>query len=83
MAGAAMNRNQASDYAALVAAAQSDPERVRLCAAWITEAFDRFYDEFLRLTWLAKAAFENRDPPASVAHAKRRLRLYNATVQEL
>ncbi|MGH9641288.1 MAG: isocitrate dehydrogenase kinase/phosphatase AceK regulatory subunit [Terriglobales bacterium] len=78
-----MNRNQASDYAALVTAAQSDPERVRLCAAWITEAFDRFYDEFLRLTWLAKAAFENRDAPASVAHAKRRLRLYNATVQEL
>ena len=64
-------------------AATSDYERIKLSAEWIGTVFDQFYDEFLRLTWLAKAAFENRDAPASVAHAKKRLGLYNATVYAL
>jgi isocitrate dehydrogenase kinase/phosphatase len=71
------------DYAALVASASSDRERVELSAEWIGGVFDRFYDEFLSLTWMAKSAFEDRDAPASVAHAKRRLGLYNATVYAL
>jgi isocitrate dehydrogenase kinase/phosphatase len=71
------------DYAKLVAAAKSERERIELCAEWIGSVFDQFYAEFLRLTWLAKSSFENRDPPASVAHAKRRLGLYNATVYAL
>ena len=71
------------DYAALVASASSDRERVELSAEWIGSVFDRFYDEFLSLTWMAKSAFEDRDAPASVAHAKRRLGLYNATVYAL
>ena len=72
-----------TDYAALVASAESERARVKLSAAWIASVFDEFYEEFLKLTWLAKASFENRDPPASVAHAKRRLGLYNATVYAL
>jgi len=39
--------------------------------------------DFLKLTWSAKAAFENRDYPGSVACAKKRLGLYNATVYAL
>lgn len=74
---------QETDYAALVTAAGTDHERVELAAEWIGNVFDRFYDEFLQLTWLAKTAFESRDAPASVAHAKRRLGLYNATVYAL
>jgi len=74
---------QMTDYAALVAAARSERERVALTAEWIGSVFDQFYDEFLNLTWLAKSAFENRDPPASVANAKKRLGLYNATVYAL
>jgi len=74
---------EVTDYAALVAAAKSQHERVELTAEWIGSVFDRFYAEFLSLTWLAKTAFENRDPPASVAHAKKRLGLYNATVYAL
>jgi isocitrate dehydrogenase kinase/phosphatase len=74
---------QVTDYAALVAAARSERERVALTAEWIGSVFDQFYDEFLNLTWLAKSAFENRDPPASVANAKKRLGLYNATVYAL
>ena len=66
-----------------MSAATSERERIKLSAEWIGSVFDQFYDEFLRLTWLAKAAFENRDPPASVAHAKKRLGLYNATVYAL
>ncbi len=73
----------ATDYAALVASAKSERERVALCAAWIADVFTRFYEEFLNLTWLAKEAFESRDPPASVAHAKKRLGLYNVTVYAL
>ena len=74
---------QDADYATLVAAAQDERERIALTAEWIGGVFDRFYDEFLNLTWLAKSAFEHRDAPASVAHAKRRLGLYNATVYAL
>jgi isocitrate dehydrogenase kinase/phosphatase len=71
------------DHAAGVSAAATETERIRLCAAWIADVFLRFYDEFLRLTWAAKTAFERRDPPASVAHARRRLGLYNTTVYAL
>jgi isocitrate dehydrogenase kinase/phosphatase len=74
---------EAIDYAAVVASAPSERERVELSAAWIASVFDRFYAEFLQLTWLAKTAFENRDAPASVALAKQRLGLYNATVYAL
>ena len=74
---------QVTDYASLVRAADTERERVELTAEWIGDVFDRFYDEFLKLTWMAKTAFEDRDPPASVAHAKKRLGLYNATVYPL
>jgi isocitrate dehydrogenase kinase/phosphatase len=73
----------AGDYAARVASADSEPARVQLSAEWIARVFDQFYEEFLKLTWLAKTAFENRDHPASVAHAKKRLGLYNFTVYAL
>jgi len=73
----------ASDYAALVSSADTERERVALSAVWVAAVFTRFYEEFLTLTWLAKEAFENRDPQASVAHAKKRLGLYNATVYAL
>ena len=74
---------QVTDYAALLAAARSERERVDLTAEWIGNVFDQFYHEFLNLTWLAKSAFENRDPQTSVANAKKRLGLYNATVYAL
>jgi isocitrate dehydrogenase kinase/phosphatase len=73
----------APDYPARIAAAGSDGARVTLTAEWIRSVFEGFYAEFLRLTWLAKSAFEARDHPAAVASAKRRLGLYNATVYAL
>jgi isocitrate dehydrogenase kinase/phosphatase len=74
---------QPADYPQMIAAASSERVRVQLAAAWIHSVFDQFYQEFLRLTWSAKSAFETRDYAASVASAKKRLGLYNATVYAL
>ena len=71
------------DYAARLASAASERSRVELTAAWILSVFDGFYEEFVKLTWAAKAAFETRDHPTAVANARRRLGLYNATVYPL
>ena len=51
-------RSERVDYAVAIAAAQSERGRLELTAEWILSVFDDFYDEFLRLTWAAKAAFE-------------------------
>jgi isocitrate dehydrogenase kinase/phosphatase len=74
---------QPADYPQMLAAATSERVRVQLAASWIHSVFDQFYQDFLQLTWSAKAAFETRDYVASVASAKRRLGLYNATVYAL
>ena len=74
---------QAVDYPQLIAATSSERARIELTATWIRCVFDQFYSEFLKLTWSAKTAFENRDHQASVACAKKRLGLYNATVYAL
>jgi len=70
-------------FPTLLAVAVGDVERTRLVAAWIFSTFEGFYAEFRRLTWLAKTAFEARDPAAAVAYARTRLGLYNATVYAL
>jgi isocitrate dehydrogenase kinase/phosphatase len=70
-------------FATLLAAAATDDQRTRIVAAWIFESFEGFFAEFRRLTWLAKTAFEARDPAAAVANARTRLGLYNATVYAL
>src|SRR5690348_6083878 len=69
--------------AAMLSVAVEDAERTRLVAEWIFSTFESFYAEFRRLTWLAKTAFETRDPAAAVANARTRLGLYNATVYAL
>ena len=73
----------AVDFPSRIAAARSDRARIELTASWVGSVFERVYEEFIRLTWLAKTAFETRDHPAAVAHAKERLGLYNATVYAL
>jgi isocitrate dehydrogenase kinase/phosphatase len=74
---------QPADYPQMIAAATSERVRIQLAAAWIHRVFDQFYEDFLKLTWSAKAAFETRDYAVSVASAKKRLGLYNATVYAL
>jgi isocitrate dehydrogenase kinase/phosphatase len=70
-------------YPDLIGATRTEAERIKLAAGWILGDFERFYEEFQQLTWLAKTAFEFRDHPAAVAHAKRRLGLYYTTVYSL
>src|SRR5438045_6899535 len=72
-----------ADYATRLASAAREPGRVELTAEWILSVFDSFYAEFLKLTWAAKAAFQSRDHPTSIANARRRLGLYNATAYQL
>jgi isocitrate dehydrogenase kinase/phosphatase len=82
-AGGSATASPCSDYAARLAAAAEEQTRIELTAAWILSVFDSFYAEFFQLTWAAKAAFERRDHPAAVSHARVRLGLYNATVYPL
>lgn len=70
-------------FATQLSAAAAAHERTQLVAVWIFDSFVSFYAEFQRLTWLAKTAFEVRDPAAAVAHARTRLGLYDATVNAL
>ena len=75
--------SRSNDLGARLASTAHEAQRIELTAEWILGVFDSFYDEFLRLTWAAKAAFENRDHPMAVSNARRRLGLYNATVYPL
>jgi isocitrate dehydrogenase kinase/phosphatase len=70
-------------FPALIAAASSDGVRNELVGAWILCSFERFYETFRRLTWLAKTAFETREHPAAVAHARTRLGLYDKNIYAL
>ena len=65
------------------ATAPSDEAHAEIVAASILGSFERFYDEFRKLTWLAKTSFEARDHAAAVAHARTRLGLYNQFVYAL
>jgi isocitrate dehydrogenase kinase/phosphatase len=66
-----------------IAQAPSDAARSGIVANWILQAFETFFADFRRLTWLAKAEFEACDHAAAVAHARTRLGHYNATVYAL
>jgi isocitrate dehydrogenase kinase/phosphatase len=70
-------------FAALIATASSDVVRNELVGAWILGSFERFYETFRHLTWLARTAFETREHPAAVAHARTRLGLYDKNVSAL
>jgi len=82
-ASALVSGSARRDYAARLMSAEGERARIALTAEWILSVFDSFYEEFLRLTWAAKAAFESRDHPTAIANARKRLGLYNATVYPL
>ncbi len=73
----------ADDHRARLVAARCDRTRAEATSGWIFDSFEHFYDEFRRLTWLAKSCFEERDHATAVAHARRRLGLYNTRVHRL
>ena len=71
-----------ADYAALIARAATEPERIQLAADWILQAFDTYFRESRRIPQLAKEAFEQRDPQRSLALSKKRLSSYIAGILE-
>jgi isocitrate dehydrogenase kinase/phosphatase len=64
-------------------AAASEAERIESVAALIHGGFTDYYRRFRQIAGLAKAAFEARDWPASIALSQERLGIYGATVETL
>ena len=75
--------DRSSDYADRIAAAHSIEERTDLAARWILAEFDAYYVESRNIPNLAKAAFERRDPAASLDLSLRRLSVYSVSVHAL
>ena len=74
---------QGRDYASRIAAVESIDERADLAARWILAEFDAYYVESRNIPTLAKAAFERRDPAASLDLSLRRLSVYSVSVHTL
>lgn len=84
MSGAVVQHGpEDAEWARAIAAASTEAQRIDLAARWILDRFDRFYAESRRVPWLAKAAFERRDHPTTVALSKVRMSLYNISIDTL
>jgi isocitrate dehydrogenase kinase/phosphatase len=70
----------AASYPRRIAAAGDVPEKVRLAAHWILREFEAYYAESRAIPDLAKQAFEARDPKTSLALSRRRLSIYNESI---
>ncbi len=75
--------HRSPDYADRIAAARSTEERTDLAARWVLAEFDAYYVESRNIPNLAKAAFERRDPAASLDLSLRRLSVYSVSVHTL
>ncbi|HSS64219.1 MAG TPA: isocitrate dehydrogenase kinase/phosphatase AceK regulatory subunit [Gammaproteobacteria bacterium] len=72
-----------ADHADHIANARSEDERIELAARWILDQFDDYYTESRNIPWLAKEAFERRDPPRSIQLSKRRLSMYSECINTM
>lgn len=63
--------------------ARSEEEKIELTARWILDRFDAYYVESRNIPWLAKQAFERRDPPTSIWLSKRRLSMYSDCINAM
>ncbi len=66
-----------------IAEAESEEQRIELTARWILDQFDAYYVESRNIPWLAKQAFERRDPTTSVWLSKRRLSMYSDCINTM
>ena len=71
------------DYGRLLERPASEEQAASLTADWILQEFDLYYRESRKIPGLAKAAFEHRDPAASVALSKSRLSMYSVSITAL
>jgi isocitrate dehydrogenase kinase/phosphatase len=67
----------------LIRRAKSDAEKALLTAKWILQEFEVYYLESRAIPALAQRAFERRDPKTSLALSKKRLSIYNESINEL
>ncbi|MEJ2379995.1 MAG: bifunctional isocitrate dehydrogenase kinase/phosphatase [Gammaproteobacteria bacterium] len=67
----------------LMRRSDTDAEKIRLTAKWILQEFEVYYYDSRAIPALAQQAFENRDPNTSVALSKKRLSVYNESINEL
>lgn len=63
-----------------IAGASTEDGKIALTARWILRQFDDYYRESRNIPWLAKQAFERRDPPTSIWLSKRRLSMYSECI---
>ncbi len=71
------------DRAEHIANAGTEDEQIELTTRWILEHFDAYYTESRNIPWLAKEAFERRDPPTSIWLSKRRLSMYSECINTM
>lgn len=58
-------------------------ETPRFTAQSILDEFDAYYAESREIPWLARRAFENRDPGESLLLSRRRLLIYSESIREV
>jgi isocitrate dehydrogenase kinase/phosphatase len=71
------------DHAGQIANARTKEEKIELTTRWILQHFDTYYTESRNIPWLAKEAFERRDPPTSIWLSKRRLSMYSECINTM
>ncbi len=70
------------DYAALIAAAKTNAEKVSITVKWILIEFDEYYSESRKIPYAIKEAFEGRDPNTTIRLSRKRLTYYDDSVNE-
>jgi len=73
----------ALDEFSRIGRARGRNEAIRLTAHCILGVFDVYHAECRRITWLAKTAFEERNPSESLRLSRRRLTIYSDTIREI
>jgi isocitrate dehydrogenase kinase/phosphatase len=67
----------------LIRRTRTDAEKAQLTANWILQEFELYYYESRAIPGLAQRAFEDRDPKTSLALSKKRLSVYNESINAL
>jgi len=70
-------------YPRRIAAAGDLSEKIGLAAHWILKEFEAYYAESRAIPDFAKQAFEARDPKTSLGLSRRRLSIYNESINTI
>ena len=81
MTAAASSAAQRFSFRMIGAARRED--RLRFTAEWVMTQFEQFYQEFLEVPYLAKAAFEQQHHATSIWLSRHRLSLYSSAIHRM